>query len=64
MSFWGQLSLQDGATSVIELLNYFHDYMMIILVLIIVFVTYAFGVIILTTKVDKVTMDSHVLETV
>lgn len=56
--------MQEGTTSIMELLNYFHDYMMVILTLILTFVTYIFGAIMATTKVDKVTMDSHVLETV
>lgn len=62
--FWGQLSLQEGTTVIIELLNYFHDYMMVILTMIMVFVTYLFGSLILAGRVDKYTMDSHVLETI
>jgi len=64
MPFWGQLGLQEGTTSIIEMLNYFHDYMIVILTFIIVFVTYIFVRIIATSKVDKYTMDSHTLETV
>lgn len=64
MSSWGQLSLQEGTTVIIELLNYFHDYMMVILTIIMVFVTYVFVAIMLAGRVDKYTMDSHVLETV
>jgi cytochrome c oxidase subunit 2 len=64
MSFWGQLGLQEGVSVIIELLNYFHDYMIIILTIIIVFVTYIFLYIILSPRLDKYTMDSHVLETV
>ena len=64
MPFWGQLSLQEGTTVIIELLNYFHDYMMVILTIIMVFVTYVFVAIMVAGRVDKYTMDSHVLETV
>lgn len=64
MSFWGQLTLQEGITSIIELINYFHDYMIVILVLIMTFVTYLFGAIIVTSKIDKYTIDSHLLETI
>jgi hypothetical protein len=64
MPIWGQLSLQEGITTVIELLNYFHDYIIAILLLIITFVTYLFFVIIFSSKVDKNTIDSHFLETV
>jgi len=42
MPIWGQLNLQEGIGVIIELLNYFHDYIMIILVLIMSFVTYIF----------------------
>lgn len=64
MPIWGQLSLQEGITTIMELLNYFHDYIMAMLLLIITFVTYLFCVIIATSKVDKYTIDSHFLETV
>lgn len=47
-----------------ELLNYFHDYIMSILLLVIVFVTYLFLAVSFSRRVDKYTMDSHFLETV
>jgi heme/copper-type cytochrome/quinol oxidase subunit 2 len=49
---------------VIELLNYFHDYMMMLLIVIMVFVSYVFGWIRFSSRLDRYTMDSHVLETV
>ena len=58
------MSLQEGITTVIELINYFHDYIIAILLLIITFVTYLFIIVISSSKVDKYTMDSHILETV
>ena len=64
MSFWGQLNLQEGVSTVIELINYFHDYMMIILILILSFVTYLFVYIIITPRLDSYTTDSHSLETI
>ncbi len=64
MIVWGQLNLQEAASTVIELLNYFHDYMIIILLLILTFVTYLFLYIVSTPRLDKYTIDSHVLETV
>ena len=64
MPFWGQLNLQEGTSSIIELLNYFHDYIIVILMLIITFVTYLFIILMCTPLVDKYTIDSHVLETV
>lgn len=64
MPVWGQLSLQEGMSSIIELINYFHDYMIVMLVLIITFVTYLFLAVIATPLMDKNTIDSHLLETV
>jgi len=64
LSFWGQLGFQEGIGVIIELLSYFHDYMMIILLMIMVFVTYCFGYIITSKRLDKYRIDSHVLETI
>jgi cytochrome c oxidase subunit 2 len=64
MIVWGQLNLQEGIRVTIELLNYFHDYMIVILILIITFVTYMFGYVSVSPHIDKYTVDSHVLETV
>lgn len=61
--FWGQLNLQEGVRSTIEMLNYFHDYMIVILLFILSFVTYMFVYLITTPKLDKYTIDSHSLET-
>lgn len=64
MIVWGQLNLQEGIRVTIELLNYFHDYMIVILILIMTFVTYMFGYVSVRPHIDKYTVDSHVLETV
>lgn len=64
MSIWGQINLQEGVTTTIELLNYFHDYIMCILLLIMTFVTYLFLFVSISPSVDKYTMDSHLLETI
>lgn len=64
MILWGQLNLQEGIRVIIELLNYFHDYMIIILLLIFTFVTYMFVYVISSPYVDKYTVDSHLLETI
>jgi cytochrome c oxidase subunit 2 len=64
MIVWGQLNFQEGIRVTIELLNYFHDYMIVILILIITFVTYMFGYVSVSPHIDKYTVDSHVLETV
>lgn len=64
MSFWGQLGFQEGLSVIIELLIYFHDYIVIILLIILVFVTYIFLIIINRDYIDKYTIDSHILETI
>lgn len=64
MAFWGQFGLQEGISTIIELLNYFHDYIITILLLILSFVTYIFIFVIFSSRLDKYTVDSHVLETV
>lgn len=64
MSVWSQFGFQEAASTTIELLNYFHDYMIIILLIVLVFVSYLFVRIISFTHLDKYTVDSHVLETV
>lgn len=64
MALWGQLNLQEGIRTIIELLNYFHDYIIVILTIILSFVTYIFLYVISTSYLDKYTMDSHILETV
>lgn len=63
MSLWGQLNLQEGISSTIEILNYFHDYIIFILIFILLFVTYLFIWIMYTPLLDKFTFDSHSLET-
>ncbi len=49
---------------IIELLNYFHDYMIVILILIMSFVTYMFFYVSACPYIDKYTIESHFLETV
>jgi cytochrome c oxidase subunit 2 len=64
MSIWGQLNLQEGMSVVIEIINYFHDYIIMLLVMIIFFVSYLFSYLLLSSKLDKYTIDSHLLETI
>lgn len=64
MGIWGQLNLQEGISTIIELINYFHDYIITILVLILSFVTYLFIFVISSSRLDKYTVDSHILETI
>lgn len=64
MFVWGQLGLQEGMSVIIELLNYFHDYIIIILIMILAFVTYVFSHVLFSSRLDKYTVDSHSLETI
>lgn len=64
MLTWGQLNLQEANSVVMEILNYFHDYMMMLLILVIFFVSYLFTYLLMSTKLDKYTVDSHFLEAI
>ena len=63
MATWGQLNLQEGVSTIIELLNYFHDYIIVILLIILTFVTYLFLFLLSSSRIDKYSIDSHELET-
>jgi len=54
--------VQEGMTFVAELIGYFHDYIMILLVCIIFFVSYGFYCVISSVYLDRYVIDSHVLE--
>ena len=47
-----------------ELLNYFHDFLIVVLILIMTFVTYILVYVTFRSYTDKYTIDSHFLETV
>lgn len=64
MLSWGQLNFNEGVSVIIELLNYFHDFMIVVIILIITFVTYILFYVTFNPYTDKYTMDSHFLETV
>ena len=60
--FWGQLGLVDGITIASELVSYFHDYIIMILLCIAFIVTYMFFSILYITYLDKKTSEIHSLE--
>lgn len=62
MYSWAGLSLQEGISVIIELIIYFHDYMIVILTLIIRFVFYIFVIVGEASGLDKYTVESHFLE--
>ena len=49
---------------IIELINYFHDYIIIFFLSIIVFVIYIFVIIVVINKADRFFLESHILETI
>lgn len=59
---WGSLNFQEGSSSSIEMLNYFHDYIILILIFILFFVSYIFIWVLVVPNLDKFTFDSHSLE--
>ena len=64
MSVWAQCNLQEGIRIVIELLNYFHDYIIILLLGILSFVSYMFIYVLWNPFLDKYIVDSHILESI
>lgn len=59
---WSGLNLQEGITVIIELIIYFHDYMIVILRVILGFVSYMFIVVSFRSFLDKNIVESHFLE--
>ena len=64
MRVWAQVGLQEGTSVIIELINYFHDYIIIFFLSIIVFVIYIFVIIVVINKADRFFLESHILETI
>ncbi len=62
MAVWGQLGLQEGARRLIYEINIFHDYIIILLTLILFFVIYIFACVMLSRGLDKFITESHFLE--
>lgn len=54
--------MQDGLVSIMEIMNYFHDHIIILLTIIIIFVSYIFILVLLDNNIDRYTIDSHILE--
>lgn len=59
---WGGLGLQEGIGLTIELMVYFHDYIIMFLFMILGFVVFMFWVVIATKNLDKYVVESHGLE--
>ena len=64
MPIWSGLTLLEANSVIIELITYFHDYMMALLACILGSVSYMFIYVINTSSLDSYTTDSHLLETI
>ena len=62
MSSWGNLLLQEGASSLIESILLFHDYIIMFLFSILFFVGWLFFYILSFRKINKYLIDLHILE--
>ena len=62
MIFWGQLSLQDALRVTIEQIVYFHDYLIIIITIIICVVGYFLGFVLLTKSYSSRIVADHLVE--
>ena len=62
MASFSQLGLQEGGSVIMTLIVFFHDYIMVLLLVIMVFVSYIYLMILLRPGVDKYLVDSHLLE--
>ena len=64
MTTWAKLNFLDAASPVIEQIISFHDFTILILVLILTTVGYGLSVLILSPYVDKNTIENQALETI
>lgn len=62
MIFWGQLSLQDALRVTIEQIIYFHDYLIIVIVIIICVVGYFLGFVLFTKSYSSRIVADHLVE--
>lgn len=64
MIFWGILSLQDALRVTIEQIVYFHDYLIIVITIIICVVGYFMGFVLFTKSYSSRIVADHLVETV
>lgn len=62
MYYWAGLSLQEGATVIIELITTFHDHIIRLLTIILIIVSYLFVLVSTSHSLDKYVVESHTLE--
>ena len=64
MPFWGQISLQDGASPVIIQLIQFHDHALLVLTLVITVIGYALIIIITNKYTNRQILEAQEIETI
>lgn len=64
MIFWGILSLQDALSVTMEQIVYFHDYLIIVMIIIICVVGYFIGFVLFTKAYSSRIVADHLVETV
>jgi hypothetical protein len=62
VSFWGQLNFQEGFTSTIESLNYYHDYVVLFFAFILLFILYLLLLTLYSRFFSRHIFDSHFLQ--
>uniref|UniRef100_UPI0030E26548 cytochrome c oxidase subunit II n=1 Tax=Synelmis amoureuxi TaxID=3053537 RepID=UPI0030E26548 len=64
MSFWGQLSFQEGSSPIMNQLIMFHDHAMLVLILVMSFVGYATCALLLNSLSSRYTLEAQSIETI
>ena len=64
MIFWGIYSLQDALRTTIEQIVYFHDYLIIVIIIIICVVGYFIGFVLFTKSYSSRIVADHLVETI
>nr|YP_002117512.1 cytochrome c oxidase subunit II [Megaulacobothrus chinensis]ABW16876.1 cytochrome c oxidase subunit 2 [Megaulacobothrus chinensis] len=64
MATWSNLSLQDGASPLMEQLSFFHDHTMVVLLLITVIVGYSLSYTLMFKLTNRNMLHGHLIETI
>nr|WGL40372.1 cytochrome c oxidase subunit II [Kingdonella sp.] len=64
MATWSNLSLQDGASPLMEQLSFFHDHTMMVLLLITVIVGYVLSYMLIISYTSRNMLHGHLIETI
>nr|YP_009128686.1 cytochrome c oxidase subunit II [Lyreidus brevifrons]AJR19291.1 cytochrome oxidase subunit II [Lyreidus brevifrons] len=64
MTTWARLGLQDSASPLMEQLTFFHDHIMVILILIISFVGYMMASILFNSMINRFMLENQTIEVI